>query len=344
LHKQAKKAVAEIEKNAVLVGKKHLNEVCPQIIKETQRYIKFTVLGDQTPEDFLLRHDQTSHAILSGPDMKNLFLALQEIDRDREALERAAGTLNSTRGSGVSHAGDDFEKAAMVLDRTRSVLADEFPILHRIWDKAYLTPDVYFDENKKHPKYRTKEGADAVWKLRSLIFHTLKDSYRANLSLQKTLDQKSIWDLSPLIDTTLEEMKHSDLTIHYRAAQERLEEQEKMSIAATLALVTSVLEAAGSVLSAEPPILLGLAATSAVLSVIDNVYEFLKLRTSDQAYLASLDPRLSLSTEPSYLGFYVSVAFSMLDIKGVKDAVRKLSLARYGDDFTQLASDLAKAG
>ena len=173
----------------------------------------------------------------------------------------------------------------------------------------------------------------AIATLQRQLFEALQTSYEANVELHQDLDTSSVWDLSPLIDLTLEDLEEDGPTVWYRAAQERLKFQESMSVAAILSIVTGVLEMGGAFVAAEPPVLLALAAASAVLSAIDNAQEFFMLRTKDRAHLASLDPQLALSTEPSYFGFYVSIAFSLLDIKGVRDAIHNVRLARYGHEL-----------
>ena len=69
---------------------------------------------------------------------------------------------------------------------------------------------------------------------------------------------------------------------------------------------------------------------------VDIAQQFFELRLKDRAYMASLDPQLSLSTEPSYFGFYVSIALSILDIKGVRDAMRSVRLARFGAETDEV--------
>ena len=263
--------------------------------------------------------------------MRDLVAAIAELERDRRAVEQTTAQLIGTRGDG-NQARLDFEHATQSLATTVEIVCDEHPLLYRVWETVSLPGDVYFGARGELFGRPGRANA-AIATLQRQLFEALQTSYEANVELHQDLDTSSVWDLSPLIDLTLEDLEEDGPTVWYRAAQERLKFQESMSVAAILSIVTGVLEMGGAFVAAEPPVLLALAAASAVLSAIDNAQEFFMLRTKDRAHLASLDPQLALSTEPSYFGFYVSIAFSLLDIKGVRDAIHNVRLARYGHEL-----------
>jgi hypothetical protein len=338
---ESKLAVKKIEDSAIKIGKERLNILLSEILEEVGNYIDYTALSKTaTPESFISEQSQNSRVFLRGPKIRDLVAALDEIKRDRLVLEEAARQVQAKVNEFVTDSISilNFEKALETLTNTVEIMGDEFPVLHRIWEKVSLPSDIGYDKRDGHLIGFGKEAIEATGKLKEKLFYSLKDAYEANTELSALFDlnTSAVWDLPPLIDLALEDLDEAGVTLPCRSAQERLQEQEKLSIASILASVTGILELGGFFLTAEPPILLSLAVASAVLGIVSNVQDFLVLRTKDKAYLASLDPQSSFSEEPSYFGFSLNIIFSLLDIKGVKDAMLASKAARYGGEIDDL--------
>lgn len=338
---EAVKAVTAIGERAVKMGRTRLEEVRGTIVDEVASYFDFGALGHASAESFLVRETQPSRAFLRGPGMRDLVAAINEVDRDRSAVEQASAAVAASPPQYLN-AQFDFEDATKALMSTLEVRCDDHPVLYRIWDQVRLSPDTYFDA-RGQLLGRPGKGNVSVSALQRQLFQALSAAHHANVGLSADLAPGNVWELSPLIDAALEDLDQAGHTVWYRAAQERLQSEEGMSVASILSMVTGALELGGVFMLAEPPVLLALAVASLVLSLIDATLQFFELRTKDRAYLASLDPQLSWATEPSYVGFYVSIACSLLDLKGVRGALKGVRLADVGRE-AQEAVDAFRGG
>lgn len=339
VEKEIATAVKAIGQRAVVVGRSRLLELRETIDAEAVRYVDPTALGFATAQALVAQSDFARLA-LRGPDMPALVAALAEIARDRLALERAAAAVNGGSGSpAAAHA--DFETATRTFMATFELACDEHPVLYRLWEKVRLPSNVTFD--RRGNLVTSVAGSPLVSTFTRELGELLVTTSRANRALYAGLTPENVWELEPLIDLTLEELGEFGDTVWAQAARAEVARAAESTLVGTFANVAGIVQMGGVFLAAPPPVLLALAAVGLVLGIAALVEDYLELQLKDRAASASLDPQQALSTEPSHVGFYVSIACSLLDIRGVKDAFRTMRAARFGRELDAAAEAFGAA-
>lgn len=343
LRKITSKLLPTVQAKAVALADKQLEDAGNQILCEATRYLAMNTRTLDAARDLLESTEHLADIILRGPDVPELADAIRRIQTREAALE--SETLRNSQET------SSLEQATNALALTTIVKCYEFPILHRVRQQVYLTDDVLVNtylHDEPTLLASTIKGNLTISKLKTAIFTTLHEAWHDNLALREDIKSNPaiVWSFRPLIDNTLDQLSHADssfgaLTIGNQAAIERLEAEEAMSLASILSLMTGILDMTANVAWATPPVLFYLAIASLVLSSIETIQQFFKLRREDRAFNAVLDPTKALSSEPGYGWFCFSVVCTMLDIKGVRDALRTMRYASEVVALQKMAGDVS---
>ena len=311
---QAKAAVPEVQKLAQDTALQHLYDARTQILSEATNY-----LAGESPES-LLRPDLPEGLVdlRAGPKLAGLIDAWRDLQACRDAVERAGNPAA-------------VNEAAAYLALRLSLAVMDFPVLHRMWSRHHaglgaIPPSVQVLQLPGGPPILSPGSTDgfiAVTAFRAALVSTLRTAWAANAEFTRDVRNHPahVWRYAPLIGRTLDAMFVPDPSIVYRAAQDRLEDEEGTTWVGVLSMANAALALGAHAVAAAPPVGLVLAIAGAVLSVMDVTLDYLKRREQEAAHQAVLDPRLSVASEPGYLGLLVGAAFAVLDIKGVRDAV-----------------------
>jgi hypothetical protein len=352
--KRARATLPTTQQAAAALADANLTAARSEIYTEAARYLDISGPRRATAQDILTRDADEALVLLKGPGVAALAGALRRIHERRRALEVAVGIHEAARdAAAVGPAGGataamaattaaDVEAAAHDLTLTVTVEAAAFPILHRIW-QAHDLPEAVIAAPGQDGDATLTTARRASWKaqnaagtaiaeLKHAIWHTLRRSWQANGSFAAALsgDPERVWRYAPLIANTLEQLDITDPSVAFRAAQDRLVDEAGMSLIATLNLVSAALSTAAWLTAAAPPVALVLAVTGAILGLADTVQDYLKRVEQNEAFNAVLDPSKAVAAPTGYLGIVVAVAFTVLDIKGVKDAFTVARLGRAG--------------
>jgi hypothetical protein len=321
-----------------------LEEAGIEILREATRYLALNRRHTVAAQKLLETTSDPAYAILRGPDVPMLAGAIRRIQSRQAAMDSATRRVSSApRDLGAV---TDLEDSLDALGLTVMVQCRQFPILYRTWKNLRLTPDVQVDlYSHREPSLAagTLAGGAAIAEIRKAVFSTLKKAWESNVALRTEINSNSqiVWQFPPLIQAALEDLADADprfasLSIGAKAAEEYLEIKQTR-ITSVLTQIIGLLDLAALAASAAPPIGLTLAGISLVLSIADSIVEFFQLRAEDRAFNAVLDPQKTLSLEPSYFGFVLGIAFSLLDVKAVKDALRATRYAREAAELQRLA-------
>ena len=104
-------------------------------------------------------------------------------------------------------------------------------------------------------------------------------------------------------------------------------------------LIVGVLDVAVGFTSPAPPVALAFAAASLVLSVANSLAEYQELSAKSDAASATLDPRKALCSDPSFGFFALGVAFSLLDLRAMRNAYKAARVTREVDDMSRLVRE-----
>lgn len=326
-------AVTTVGRHAVKAGQARLLELRETLHTEAARYVTPETLRYATVQGMLAGSHYVRVAF-RGPDMPGLVAALKEVERDRLALERAAAAVNKSSGDRFT-ALQDFETATRILMGTVELACDEHPVLHRLWNDVRLPGNTHFD--RRGNLLTTPEGNERVSDFLLDLGSLLTSTSEANRTLLTDLTPENVWELEALIDMTLDELDQLGETVWAQAARAEIAKAAGETATGRLADIAGIIQLGGVFLAASPPVLLVLSVAALLLGLAAVTEQYLDLKLKDRAASASLDPRQALSTEPSYVGFYIAVALSILDIPGVTDAARALRAARYGRDVNAAA-------
>jgi hypothetical protein len=216
----------------------------------------------------------------------------------------------------IRDATDSLALALTVYGRT-------FPILFRIWNISELSPGLP-PQQFGGPGAMTGEGQQATLRwLHEMILLVLNDAWTSGATLLAQLESKpeTVWQFPSVVTAALASMEHIAPSPRFdaQAARERMAAEDEDTWAAQAAQVAGACELLAALTSAAPPVAITLATISFVLGSIDNLLTYLKQRTNEHAFKASLDPSKALSSDPDYIGVIIGVAFSLLDLKGVRD-------------------------
>jgi hypothetical protein len=375
LRRRVRTAVAEVQARAAAIGLDRLRVARSEVEAEAARYLDTGDAGGRASGRRIVEGDGPAvWALLRGPDVAALVAALRAIEPRRAALEAVADDYGekerdivrnragevsslggprfaSSTGAPVSPQEMDYrypgatgalEDASTALALAVLVQCRAHPVLCRTWREHRLPPGIDAIATPRGPQVvgTTLAAAEAVARLRDGLLATFRTTWTANAALADLLrdDAATVWHYPPLIQAALDALGHDDRSLHAQAARERLAEEDAMSVAGVLGMVNGALMVGASIAGAAPPVELALAAASLLLGAIDTVQQYLKTREQDRAYRATLDPSKALASEPDYLGLVVGVAFTLLDVKGVRDAVRVGLAARAASTAVEAAA------
>jgi hypothetical protein len=343
LDKRVDEAVKAVEAAAATEAVGRLTQAREEILREALRY--FSGMREPANQRASLFDETSRDPNLRGKDIGNLLLALRDLHQIRKSIDDAERELSDKTLEILALlgpeappwmlAGADREAAARNPDLAEqlrratdglalalTVYGRRFPILFRIWNMAELSADL-----RPHRfgglDAKTNEGWQAHMRLSHTIVTALNAAWASNTELLAQLESEPalVWRFPSVVTAALASTERSSPRVDTQAAQERMAEEGESSWAAKAAMVSGALELLAALTSAAPPIAITLATISFVLGGIDNILEYLELRTEDAAFQATLDPSKALASEPDYTGLLVGVAFSMLDLKGVRDEI-----------------------
>jgi hypothetical protein len=369
LRNEIEKAQLVIEKRAAKIAtvtEGRLEKAREEILTETKRYLRLPRRLDIAPKEILESDIKHPEIVLEGPGVAPLVGALRSIQERRRALDVASSNFERKRESASEQfwfeglsledmkrefpgSTSGLDQAAGDLALTLAVGCREFPILHRVWKTPDLSTDIEAVRSIRGEgalSYKSGTSGPAISHLKNSILDSLRNAWKANKDLIDNLksDSALVWRFPPLIKEALDDLQFDDPSLEFQSAQERMAQEEGMSVASTLALVTGLMEMGAPLLAgpAAPEAMAVLAAASVVLSGTDLILEYIKLRTDERAFRAVLDPSLALASEPGYSGFVIGLACSLLDIKGFRDALR--SVRYVGElDTAQKSLDILKS-
>jgi hypothetical protein len=345
LDKNVEVAVEAVEAAAVTEAVGRLTVAREEIQREAARYMPHmrAPVGGQAP----LVDGGSPDSAFGGKDIGNLLLALRDIHQIRKSIDDAEQALNEKAVDILALLGPDAppwmldsapataaarnpDIAKKLSDATASlalalaVYGRTFPILFRVWNTPDLAKDLR-PHRFSGLDATTDEGRQAYIRLHHTIVTALNDAWASNNALLARLESQpnGVWPFPAVVTAALASMESSSPSpaLDAQAAQERMAAEGEDSWAAKAAQVSAALELLAALTSAAPPVAITLATISFVLGSVDNILKFLELRIKQDAFKATLDPSKALSAEPDYTGLIVGVAFSLLDLKGVRDEV-----------------------
>jgi hypothetical protein len=340
----AAKTVATIQESAAALADASLGAALSEVYAEAARYLDIRGLGRRATATDVVESDvPLSRVVLEGPDIAPMIGALRSIHARRRTLAQLTDELATVRAQPMSSSRTaelSIEVTDASDDLTLAVLveAGRFPILHRLW----RGPDVPSAVTVLPAREKSAEGvattaddapgvrAAAEWlaSLKQRIWTSVRDTAANNRAFTSSLSgtPEHVWRYPPLISRALEQRAVRDPSIQFRAAEDRLT-AEKSTLLQTLNLVSAGIQMAAWLTSPEPPVALVLAVVGGGLGLAQTAEDFLTKLEADEAFHSVFDPGKAVASEPGYLGIVVAVAFSVLDLKGVRDAYRAVAAA-----------------
>ena len=194
-----------------------------------------------------------------------------------------------------------------------SVYGRRLPVLFRVWNM----PDL-------------PHGEQGLEWIDALVSAALNEAWVANAALVKAIekDPSVVWRYPPAVQAALDQLGFTCPSVEYQAAQEEIARvQAKMSFLSQLGMVVGALDVMVGLAGAVPWVGAVLAIMGLVVGGADLVEEYLKEAEKEAAFKAVLDPSRALAAEPDYSGLLLGVVFSLLDVKGVRDALRATKFA-----------------
>jgi hypothetical protein len=364
LKKDIQKCREIIEEKAKAVALERLQNARSEILTETMRYLRFPQQPQIAAKDLLELDIKPSAVVLEGPGVAPLVGGLRQIQERGRALKSASELFEQER----SRASDQFwleglttfqnvlgdlsdedmerkfpgshsavDEATSDLALSLSVQCRDYPILHRVWGSPDLSGDVQAIPSPRGEGTliaQTASAGRAINELKENIWNSLRGAWRSNNDLEDELlsSGSHVWRYPPIIQETLETLGFDDPSLEFQAAQERMSEEEDMSVAGVLGAITGAIEMGAPLLAgpAAPEVMAALAIAGLALGTIDLIQDFLGLQSQSNAFKAVLDPSRALASEPGYTGFIVGVAFTLLGVKDVRNALRS---ARYAGEL-----------
>jgi hypothetical protein len=346
------KAIAEaqdaIEKAAAAQALVDLDQARKIIVAEATRLL---AMKPRTPEvaERLLAHSAPDSKVplLRGPAVVALATALRELQAARDALAGNAssgGARDSARQATIPPSGVfDFvlppqdapvanEVMAEMLLQLASLRFRDFPVLQRIATRSALTTRLEIFEEAPGEQQLFGGDKKAVMEIAAFsdaVYEALRDTYAGNRVFADAIGKEPslIWKFAPLVERVLDGEAFIGDPIAREAAHARLDAEQAMAGLTKAQLAAGAAELGAGAIGAAPPLLIVLAAAVAVLSVADLIREWRDNRLLSAAANSTLDPTLSPAEEPGYAGFVMAVAFTLFDLKGVRDSVRGARIA-----------------
>jgi hypothetical protein len=318
-----------------------------EIVGEAMRYLAMTPRTPRAAVALLESSAPAAQVILRGPGVLDLAGATLRIHRAlggtarpaQQGQRRATGTPPSgimdfllppaTAGDTVE---DRLEESLATLMQLVTLRCRQHPLLHRIWRDNPLDSAVEIVERAPGEVQlvgRTKAASLALGRFSAAAYSVLRESYAANQKLAADLasDASRVWMFAPLLERALATDGFAADPVARQVAAASLAEAQGMSTLSKASLAASGAELAAGAAAAAPPVLIVLASAIAILSLVDLVNEFQANRTRQAAAHAVLDPSRSAGEEPGLLGLMLAVAFTLLDLKSVRDAARAARVA-----------------
>jgi hypothetical protein len=338
-------AVKQIPRVAETLAVGRMKIAREEIEAERAKYLDLSSFGEV---------GRNVHRLLSGPGTHDLLAALRDVHRVRRRLEDASATYNArSRDVGRSipqasplpqrpvtlsdlvraeypDAASELVAATEALAMAMAVYGRRFPILFRIWNGPEIPTDVQprprggLDSDTWEGKYWIKFLFNQIW-------WTLEEAQKANGEIVAKLesDPELVWKYPPAISAALEKLGFGYPSVEARVAQDKVTTAlGRTPPWAKVCMVANAVEGVAWVTMAAPPTLIALACISLVVGVISTVEQFLEESRKEAAFKAVLDPGKALSGEPDYSGVLVGVLFSLLALKGVRDAMSVAKAAR----------------
>ncbi len=360
LQAQIKNAITLIEAKAKSIAMVRLQDARNEILAEATRYLRYPRQPNIAPKDLLEQDIKQSEVLMKVPGIAPLLGALRRIQERSRPLAVASQAFEEKRTAATDqfwleglltlrniigefsdeemerlHPGshDDVDQAASDLALSLSVECRDFPILHRVWSSPILPSEIRVASLRGEATLMAASGPArrAINQLKENIWQALRKAWEANKDITERLqsDASLVWRYPPVIQEALNVLSFDDPSVEFRAAQERMEKEEDMSVAGMLATITGAMEIGAPLWAgpAAPEAMAALAVAGLALGAIDLAAEHLRLGDQGAAFNAVLDPSRSLASEPGYTGFVVGIAFTLLGIKGARDAMRTARFA-----------------
>lgn len=329
-----------LESAAVRCAIADLELASGEILDEAARYFAMAPRNRETAKTLLESGAPAAHILLRGPGVVDIAKASLRMHRAiRTGAPQPAANGSSGRPSGImdfvlppATADNSLEVSLTALMQLVTLRCKQHPLLHRIWRNHPLDSHVRILETglgEYALAGETRAASLALQQFTAAAYSVLRDSHAANKKFAAGLagDASLVWLFAPLLGRVLDTDEFADEPLARQVAAKGLQSAEGMSKLAKASLVASGAEIAAGAAAAAPPVLTVLAVTIAVLSVVDLTNEFQINRAREAAANAVLDPSRSAAEEPGMFGLMIAVAFSLLDLKSVRDAVRAARVA-----------------
>ena len=343
-------ALKSVEAAAATLALGRLNKADQEIAGEAPRYL--SVKNRQSPDvnDPYVRYPED--LVLDGPDADDLLDALRDLHRARRRLEAAAAdfankvaslgawpqaVLNPKGGpfgpappqevaaiaaTAYPEVAQALQSATVDLALMLTVYGRSFPILFRVWDGPWYYGFLPFPAELPED-LTTPAGQQALNAIKQTIWVTLRETWTAKNALVARIegDSRLVWRYPATVSMALDALGYLSPSVEFQAAQERMADEHGTPLAAKLYMVTGTVQMGAALAGAEPPVGVVLACIAFAAGAYDKVQELRRLLQQEEASKAVLDPSMALASEPEYRDFLAGVAFSVLDLKGVHDAV-----------------------
>ncbi|MFD1507253.1 hypothetical protein FE374_14310 [Georgenia yuyongxinii] len=336
--RRARATLSATEQTALALADHDLQAARAEIHREAERYLDIASAPGADARQILGWDGPLSEVVLRGPDVAALAGALRRIHEQLRALEGAVHALVRTTAAGGPRAPGALAVEAAAQDLAVVVAAEAagFPILYRVWRDHPLPAGIVAvpadggstlttapRRGERQSVAEASGNARAIADLQNAIFRTLQRADRANAGFNAALvsDPHKVWRYAPLVARALDAQQVDGPSIAFRAAADELDDVSGMSALATLNLVAGALSIAAGLTAAAPPVALAFAVASAVLGAAETLEDYFRRAEQEDAFNAVLDPGKAVAAAPGYLGIVVGVVFSVLDVKGVMDAV-----------------------
>lgn len=343
-------AIAEaqqaIEEAAAAQAVADLDKARGIVVAEATRLLALKPRTPEVAERLLSQPPPAAQVQLRGPAVVALATALRELQAARDAIAGNAAdnaqTANATATSVPSGILDYIlppqelpaagEVMAEMLLQLASLRFREFPVLQRIATRCALTTRLQILEETRGEQRlvgETKQASREIAAFHDTVYAALRDTYAGNRAFAEAIGRNPslIWTFAPLVERVLEGDAFIRDPIAREAAHARLEAEQAMDGMTKAQLAAGAAELGAGAAGAAPPLLIVLAVTVAILSAADLVREWRGNRLLAAAANSTLDPTLSPAEEPGYTGFVIAVAFTLLDLKAVRDGVRGARIA-----------------
>jgi hypothetical protein len=338
------------------LARKRLSENRGTLLSEAGRYLSLS--GPDAAEGVLALN--TTHTLLTGPDIDGLVSDLQTIDAARAVLsaaERQLADLQEAAADAViqnfreeyrAHAvrmseadvvqalssaaqRTDVQDAQKDVDRQRARLAalitrlaSNRPILFRLANTEI--PDAVSRHvtavHGRSPAIPRAKAIQDLGSLRTAVAGALGSAYAATRALEDKLDDPELtWRFERLILATLRSVDCGPGTFAGRVAQDRLNTMKEEGALSRISSSLGAIALCAAVTGAEP-VAAGLTIAQLVIDALDLGVRAFETRDKQLGADAFLNPASALDVEPSWASVGISAFFVLIGIATAGSGVK----------------------